>query len=168
MASDAESPANERAADQSRALRPAQRGFEKSRSWNVSPEVGRINAMSEAPFQISQRARWFIVAAIFTGVGLGLLKFFVGVLHWHYAISTLIQSEICNVLRFFVNDRWVFLCPRPTLRRLWQYHVANAAGFIVWWLCANVLKNAGSVGVSLLANFGWIWKHHRQSTAGAD
>ena len=137
--------------------------------------------MSEAPFQISQRARWFIVAGIFTGVGLGLLKFFVGVLHWHYAISTLIQSEICNVLRFFVNDRWVFLCPRPTLRRLWKYHVANAAGFIVWWLCANVLKNAGmnylvaslvamigSVGVSLLANFGWIWKHHRQSTAGAD
>ena len=136
--------------------------------------------MHEQPSQLGQRTRWFVVAGIFTGVGLGLLKYFVGVLHWHYAISTLIQSEICNLLRFFVNDRWVFRCERPTVRRLWQYHVANAAGFVVWWLCANVLKSAGmhyllaslvamigSVGVSLFANFGWIWKHHRQRNVNA-
>lgn len=119
--------------------------------------------------------RWFVVAGGFTALGLGLLKLLVSVLHWHYAVSTLVQSETCNLLRFFVNDRWVFGRARPTWRRLWQYHVANVLGFAVWWLGANALKAGGmnyllasmvamlgSVGVSLLTNFGWIWRKRHQ------
>ena len=118
-----------------------------------------------------ERLRWFVVAGVFTGIGLGLLKVFVVIFHWPYAMSTFVQSETCNLLRFFAVDRWVFNLRRPTLKRLWQYHVANAAGFAVWWLGANALKESGmnylmaslvamlgSVGVSLLSNFGWIWK----------
>lgn len=126
----------------------------------------------------AQKVRWFAVATAFTLLGLGLLKLFVGVLQWPYAVSTFVQSETCNLLRFFVNDRWVFRKERPTWKRLWQYHVANALGFLVWWGGANALKAAGmnylaaslvamlgSVGVSLATNFGWIWKKHRAKAA---
>jgi putative flippase GtrA len=123
--------------------------------------------------------RWFVVAAVFTALGLALLRFFVAILHWPYALSTLVQSELCNLLRFFAVDRWVFNIRRPTLKRLWQYHIANAAAFGVWWLGANALKEAGmnyllaslvamlgSVGVSLLSNFGWVWKRRQVARAG--
>lgn len=122
-----------------------------------------------------KRVRWFLVAGLFTALGLGLLKVFVDVWHWPYALSTLVQSETCNLLRFFVNDRWVFGRRRPTWTRLWQYHVANALGFIVWWgganglkalgmnyLLASLLAMLGSVGVSLLSNFGWVWRQRRR------
>jgi putative flippase GtrA len=130
----------------------------------------------------NQRVRWFSVAAVFTALGLGLLKLFVGGFHWSYAVSTLVQSEVCNLLRFFANDRWVFGRRKPTWKRLGQYHVANALGFAIWWAGANGLKAVGmnyllaslvamlgSVGVSLLTNFGWIWRQrHRGRKAAAE
>jgi putative flippase GtrA len=133
--------------------------------------------MRESKHEWGRRGRWFAVAGLFTAVGLGLLKVFVDVLHWPYALSTLVQSETCNVLRFFVNDRWVFGRRRPTWKRLGQYHVANALGFAVWWAGANGLKALGmnyllasivamlgSFGVSWITNFRWIWRkrHHRE------
>jgi Predicted membrane protein len=127
------------------------------------------------------RVRWFAVATVFTTFGLGLLKLFVDVLHWPYAIATLVQSETCNLLRFFVNDRWVFGKRRPTWKRLVQYHVANAMGFAVWWaganglkalgvnyLLASVIAMAGSFGVSWLTNFKWIWRKKKSAGASAD
>ena len=131
------------------------------------------------------RGRWFVVATVFTSIGLGLLKLFVDVFHWPYALATLVQSETCNLLRFFVNDRWVFGKRRPTWKRLLQYHVANAMGFLVWWaganglkalgvnyLLASVLAMLGSFGVSWLTNFRWIWRkrgpHGRHATEGVE
>jgi putative flippase GtrA len=115
--------------------------------------------------------RWTIVGGAFAAFGLLLLKLFFGVLHWPYWFGTALQAEICTVLRFLVNDRWVFHHPRPTWQRLWQYHVANAGGFAVWWIIANLLQRAGvhyilsavlaaacSSGVSLLSNFLWVWR----------
>jgi putative flippase GtrA len=137
-----------------------------------------MEAMRELHRRVAsdRRVRWFLVAGVFTAAGLGLLKVFVEVFHWHYAASTFVQSEACNLARFFVNDRWVFGRARPTWRRLWQYHVANALGFAVWWAGANALKAAGvnyllasvlamfgSVGVSLLTNFKWIWRKRRSA-----
>lgn len=118
-----------------------------------------------------EAARWFLVAGLFTAAGLALLKWLVDGLHWPYAWATLVQSETCNLLRFFVNDRWVFGRRKPTWKRLVQYHVANAMGFAVWWAGANALKAVGvnyllasviamlgSFGVSWLTNFRWIWR----------
>lgn len=119
----------------------------------------------------AEAVRWFLVAGLFTAIGLLLLKGFVDGLHWPYAWATLVQSETCNLLRFFVNDRWVFRRRKPTWKRLGQYHVANAMGFAVWWAGANALKAMGvnyllasmlamlgSFGVSWLTNFRWIWR----------
>src|SRR5688572_15059698 len=64
---------------------------------------------------------------------------------------------------FFRERSLVFRHRHPTWKRLVQYHVANAMGFLVWWLGAMALKAMGmnyllasvfamfgSVGVSLL------------------
>jgi len=118
-----------------------------------------------------QVVRWLVVGVVFAGVGLGLLKLMAGVLGWPYTLATLLSGEIGTILRFLVVDRWVFRHPRPTLLRLWQYHVANALGFGIWWSVANLLEAAGvqylvasvlamffSVGVNMLSNFWWIWR----------
>ncbi|MGC4074876.1 MAG: GtrA family protein [Nibricoccus sp.] len=111
------------------------------------------------------------VGLLFSGLGLLIIKLLAGWLMWPYWISTFSSGEICTILRFLVVDRWVFEHRRPTWTRLWQYHVANAVGFGVWWAAANILKAQGvhyilaavfalffSVGFNLLSNFLWIWR----------
>jgi putative flippase GtrA len=124
-----------------------------------------------AKFFNVQVARWLVLGFVFSGAGLGLIKVFAGWWQWPYAVATFCSGEICTVLRFLAVDRWVFAHRRPTWRRLWQYHVANAAGFGVWWTAANGLKALGvhyilaaifamffSVGFNLLSNFLWVWR----------
>jgi putative flippase GtrA len=116
-------------------------------------------------------ARWLAVGIVFAGIGLALIKLLAGVLAWPYTLATLCTGEICTLLRFLVVDRWVFEHRRPSWKRLWQYHVANAAGFVIWWSAANLLRVSGvhyilaavlamffSVGFSILSNFLWIWR----------
>lgn len=122
-------------------------------------------------FITPQVVRWLTVGFMFAFVGLGSLKLIAGVLGLPYTLATLISGEIGTILRFLVVDRWVFLHPRPTFRRFWQYQIANALGFGIWWSVANLLEAAGvhylvasvlamffSVGVNMLSNFGWVWR----------
>jgi len=132
------------------------------------PALGKTNLRQV----LSPRVlKWFVVGFGFAALGVGLIKLMAGMLAWPYALATLLSTEICTVLRFLVVDRWVFEHPRPSWRRLWQYHVANALGTGIWWAAANGLQSMGvhylvapilamgcSVGVSLLTNFLWIWR----------
>lgn len=115
--------------------------------------------------------RWVVVGGLFAALGLALLKLFFTALHWPYWLGSAVQAELCTILRFLVNDRWVFGHPRPTWRRLAQYHMANAGGFAVWWTIANFLQRNGvnyllasvlaaacSSGVSLVSDFLWVWR----------
>ena len=115
--------------------------------------------------------RWLAVGVLFAGVGIGLLKILAGIFAWPYALATFCSGEICTLLRFLLVDRWVFGHSRPPWKRLWQYHIANAVGFAVWWSAANLLKSVGvhyliasvlamffSVGINMLSNFLWIWR----------
>ena len=115
--------------------------------------------------------RWAFVGGVFALLGLSLLHLFFAVFHWPYWLATALQAELCTLLRFLVIDRWVFAHPRPTWTRLAQYHVANAGGFAVWWIVANVLQWQGahhlvaailaaacSCGVSFASNFFWVWR----------
>lgn len=118
-----------------------------------------------------QVLRWVVVGFVAAGVGLSLIKLMAGILAWPFAVATLASGEVTTILRFFAVDRWVFHHQRPTLKRLWQYHLANALGFAIWWCAANALKYFGvdylvasvlamfaSVGFNLLSNFFWIWR----------
>jgi len=123
-----------------------------------------------------QVQRWFVAGVLFAGIGLGLLKVLAGILAWPYSLATLCSGEVCTLLRYLMVDRWVFGNQRPTMKRLWQYHVANAIGFAVWWSAANLLKYVGvhylaasvlamffSVGFGLASNFLWIWRDPKRS-----
>jgi putative flippase GtrA len=85
--------------------------------------------------------------------------------------ATLISAELCTILRFFVNEHWVFKGIGPVWKRLLQYHVANAGSFVVWMIAANLLIHWGihyllasalAVGISITAsmasNFLWVWR----------
>jgi len=115
--------------------------------------------------------RWWIVGIGFVAVNMAFLYAFVEIMRMPVALATIIAAEAGTLLRYLVNDRWVFGKTRPTWRRLWQYHVANAASLGIWWaatnlftyfgahyMIASVLAMACSVFISMLTNFLWIWR----------
>jgi putative flippase GtrA len=123
--------------------------------------------------------RWWIVGLAFYGAGLAILYLLIDVLHISLMLGTVLAAEITMLLRFGVNDRWVFGHRRPTLRRLGQFHIAGAGGSAIWWIVANTLPRMGvhylvastagtacSVVFSMLTNFLWIW-HRRTDTSQA-
>ena len=119
----------------------------------------------------SSVGRWLIVGVIFTFIGTPLLWIVHGRLDIALSVATVIVGELTVLPRFFVNDRWVFGRPSPTWLRLWQFHVASAGGFAVWWAVSNALPHfkveyliaslvgtGCSVMLSLATNFLWIWR----------
>ena len=116
-------------------------------------------------------ARWWIVGLAFTGGGLLVLYVLRDLLHLPLMVATTGGAEAVLLLRFLINDRWVFGTRRPTWTRLWQFHVASAGGGAIWWIVANVLPRFGvhyllaatagtacSVVFSMGTNFFWIWR----------
>ncbi len=84
---------------------------------------------------------------------------------------TLISAELCTILRFFVNEHWVFKGVGPAWKRLLQYHIANAGSFVAWMVATNLfiywgihylLASALAVGISIMismaSNFLWVWR----------
>jgi putative flippase GtrA len=120
--------------------------------------------------------RWWIVGLSFIAVNIGLLYVFVDLLGMPVLVATLLAAEIGTLMRFVINDRWVFRQTKLTLRRLWQYHVANAGSFSIWWVSTNALVFLGghymiasvigmgcSVFFSMATNFFWIWTHKSEA-----
>jgi putative flippase GtrA len=116
-------------------------------------------------------ARWLVVGVAFLGVGTSMLFIAVGLLQMPLMVATLVSAELTLLIRFLINDRWVFGYRFPTGRRLWQFHVAAAGGFAVWWVVTNALPRFGihyliasaagsgcSMFLSILTNFLWIWR----------
>ena len=115
--------------------------------------------------------RWWTVGLAFYAIGLVMLYAIVDVMRIPLWIATLATAEITTVLRFGIYDRWVFRHPRPTWRRLWQFHVACAGGAAIWFVAANILPRFGvhyllastagtgsSVVFSMFAHYLWIWR----------
>jgi len=121
--------------------------------------------------------RWWIVGLALYAASLGTLYAFAHLLGMNLWIATLLSGELLLLLRFLINDRWVFHFRLPTWHRLWQYHLASAGGASVWWIIANVLPNfgvhyllaatAGSACAAIFGmatNFLWIWHKRSRST----
>ena len=127
--------------------------------------------MVTTKFITPEFTRWVAVTLVFTVVSLAMIKVMVSILGWPYSIATIISSEACTLVRFITLDRSVFKKTGGTWTRLWQYHVASAVGFAVWWISANLLQTYGvqyllaavlatfcSVGVNIVTNFFWVWR----------
>lgn len=142
--------------------------------------VGLAESLKRAFLTVAM-LRWWIVGMTFVAVNMAFLYLFVDILHWPVVFATVVAAEAGTLLRFLANDRWVFGRPRPTWRRLWQYHVANAASIGIWWAATNIFALVGvhyllasilamgcSVLLSMLTNFLWIWRHgHNAKGHGA-
>jgi len=115
-------------------------------------------------------ARWWAVGIAFLVIGLGMLYVLRDLLKLPLLACTLITAESTTIIRYFINDLWVFKERRLSLVRLWQFHVANIAGFVIWSAVVNVLPRFGvhyliasaagtacSVVSSMATNFLWIW-----------
>jgi len=115
---------------------------------------------------------WWIVGTAFTLLNIPVLYVLVDLAGVPLAAATLIAGEAGLLARFLVNDRWVFGHRRPTRQRLWQYHLAAAGGFVIWWSATNLLSRTGihylaaallATGASVLwsvaTNFLWVWCH---------
>ncbi|MDB9315156.1 GtrA family protein [Spirulina sp. CS-785/01] len=131
----------------------------------------KFKTLSPQTFFANSMVRWWIVGLFFTGINIPLLYVFKEWFVFNLFIATFLASEIGTICRFFVNDRWVFGHPRPTWKRLWQYHVAISSSFVIWYSAANYLPRLGihyliaailatclSVGWSMITNFLWIWR----------
>ena len=119
--------------------------------------------------------RWWAAGLSFFFVGLGVLYLFMDVLRMPLLFGTLLGAEVTTIVRYAINDRWVFRQRRTSWTRFWQFHVANAGGFVLWWVVTNVLARMGvyyliastagtacSVLFSLTTNFLWIWRKQQQ------
>ena len=102
--------------------------------------------------------------------GLGVLYAFISLAGMPLLWGTLLAAEITTILRYAINDRWVFGERRPSWKRFLQYHVANAGGFVIWWISVNALPRLGmhylvastigtgaSVFFTMATNFLWVW-----------
>lgn len=100
-----------------------------------------------------------------------LLYGFVDLAGLSVAAGSLLAAEVATILRFWINEYWVFTTRKPTWIKLGQFHVANAGATAVWWVATNLLDRLGlhhllaailavgcSTGLSLGVNFLWIWR----------
>lgn len=100
--------------------------------------------------------RWWAIGLFFTGINIPVLLLLDEIFRLPWLLSTLIAAELCTLLRFPLNDRWVFGHPRPTWKRLWQYHVANFSSLVIWLIAANLfpLLLVSKSAVRLLSSTG--------------
>jgi len=132
-----------------------------------------MNLLQRLPWR--SLGKWWVVGIVFLGVGTAVLYVFVAWLHMPLVWATSLSAEVTMLIRFLINDRWVFGHSRPTWKRLWQFHVASAGGFVVWWLFANFLPPLGvqyliasaagslfSSFFSMASNFLWIWRRRTE------
>jgi len=125
-------------------------------------------------------ARWFTAGLIFMGLNTGLLYLLVQQLGLKVPLATFLCAEVCTLLRYVMNDVWVFRSGKLTWMKLWQYHVANGTAFVVWWVAANVMNRMGvqylvasilavgfSTTISLASNYLWIWRRAHGYFGGA-
>lgn len=116
-------------------------------------------------------ARWWIVGLAFYLAGLAILYLLIDIVKAPLLLGTLLMAESTTVVRYAINDRWVFEEGRLSWRRFYQFHIASAGGFFVWWTVVNILPRLGvhyllasTVGTassmlwSIVTNFLWIWR----------
>jgi putative flippase GtrA len=135
---------------------------------------GRVVRSVSELFEPGNRPRllkWLGAGLAMMGINTAFLFLFVNALGLSVPVATFLGAEACTLLRFLINHYWVFTRRNPTFRSCVHYHIANAGGFAVWWVTANLLTVLGvhylvagiaAVGcstlISLTTNFLWIWR----------
>ena len=115
-------------------------------------------------------AGWTALGVAAALVELGLLRVLYENVGLPLTVATALAAEALILVKFLVNDRWVFGHPLPALDRALRYHGACAGALVVYWVAINALASLGVVYTlafvigtaasfvwSLLTNFLWVW-----------
>jgi putative flippase GtrA len=73
-------------------------------------------------------ARWWAAGLAFLVIGLANLYVLIEVLRIRLFVSTLVSAEVTAIVRYAINDRWIFGEHHPSWKRFCQFPVANAGG----------------------------------------
>jgi putative flippase GtrA len=144
------------------------------KSFNKQAVMRWLKALSQ-----NRVVRWWIVGLFFTFANIPILYLFDKILRMPSWLALVLASELVTIVRFFVNDRWVFGYTFPTWQRLWQYHIANFGSFVIWFgvslilryafsvdtVLAGLIATVFSVGFSMVTNFLWIWRKPKAGDA---
>ena len=122
-------------------------------------------------------AGWVLLGITASLLELLLLRGLYELAEWPLPIATAVAAEVLIIVKFLLNDRFIFNHEAPTVRRLLRYHGASAGALAVYWLAINalsllagmpyVLAFVVSTGLafswSLITNFLWVWARPVQS-----
>ena len=119
--------------------------------------------------------RWFFVGAVFALFNSILLYLFIDLISFSIPVGTALAAEICTLLRYFINEYWVFKHGKASIKGCIHFHVVNMLSWASWWVVANFLVIYGlhyqiasilalcvSTGVSLITNFYWVWNDKKK------
>lgn len=114
---------------------------------------------------------WFLLGVTASLVELALLRLLYEVWLWPLPVATAAAAEVLIVVKFLVNDRFVFGHEWPNLSRLLKYHGASAGALVVYWIVVNglaallslpyvlafIVGTGAAFAWSLITNFLWVW-----------
>src|SRR4051794_6549952 len=87
--------------------------------------------------------RWWTGWIVLFFVGLAVLYFFEEVWKIPLLLGSLVAAEVTPVVRYGINDWWVFRERRPSWARFCRFHVVSVGGFLIWWVMTNLLAHWG-------------------------
>jgi putative flippase GtrA len=117
-----------------------------------------------------------LVAWVLSGFSLVLLSnlityIFVDYFSIIFVIASTFAGISCNILRFFINNFWIFKEKKFRFKSFIRFQIGNSFSFIIWWLVANLLVKSGlnyllainiatlvSTLLNLFFNFFWVWE----------
>jgi len=115
--------------------------------------------------------RWLITGLGFLFFNTCALYIFVEIFKLSSHLATFLSAELSTIVRYFINNYWVFKYEEISIRGFINYHVANLGAFTVWLIASNLLINFGvhyiyagiiavlfSTSFSFYSNFYWVWK----------
>ena len=127
--------------------------------------------------------RFLCVGALGVVVNCGLLALLERAAGWHYLLASPAAIELSIVHNFAWHDNWTFRDRRGDSQwatRLWQYHVAAAAGMLINWAVLGLLVGIGrlpllpsnvvGIAAGTVVNFTisklWTWKTESNALTG--
>ena len=58
-------------------------------------------------------------------------------------MATFLSAELSTIVRYFINNYWLFKHEEISTKGFLYYHVANLGAFIVWLIVSNLMINFG-------------------------
>ena len=117
--------------------------------------------------------KWILIGFILLFVSNLIAYFLVEFFSIPFFYSSICSAFICNILRFFINNFWIFKSDCFSFYKFYKFQIGSSFTFVVWWSLANTLVYFGvfyllalniaailSTLINLFINFLWVWKNY--------